>query len=109
MAMDDLRNYIVDNGVSLESIGVDNYALSRADSLRLLNLLKEQQVSILGGDVYASKCGQLLLTYDNWYSDKDAFETEESFCARSISEAEKYISGCLNADVYFAFVLGDCP
>jgi len=103
--MDNVKNYIVTNGVSLESVGVNNYALSKTSALHLLDILAEQKVAVLGGDVYISKNNQLSLTYDNWYSDKDSSESDESFCIRSIAETEKYIKNYSNTDAFFAFTL----
>jgi len=103
--MDNVQNYIATNGVSLESLGVNNYALNKTNALRLLDLLAEQKVAVLGGDVYVSKNNQLSLTYDNWYSDKDSSESDEAFCSRSILESEKYIKNYANADAFFAFTL----
>ena len=103
--MDNIQNYIATNGNALESVGVNSYALNKADALNLLNLLDKQRVSVLGGDVYVSDNSQLSLTYDNWHSDKEASESEESFCSRSIVESEKYINNYLNTNAYFALVL----
>ena len=103
--MDKVQDFIVANGTSLESAGVNNYALSKAKALDLLNLLAEQKVVVLGGDVYISQDNQLLLTYDNWYSDKETSESEESFRRRSISESQRFISSYVNPGAYFAFTL----
>ena len=103
--MDNVQNFIATNGVSLESVGVNNYALNKTNALRLLDLLAEQKVAVLGGDVYVLKNNQLSLTYDNWYSDKGSSESDDAFCSRSISETEKYIKSYTNADAFFAFTL----
>jgi hypothetical protein len=94
-------------GISLEGIGVRNFALTRQEALTALDQLARNKVPVLGGDVYLMKNGSIEPAYDNWYCDPQKEEAEIDFCNQSISRARDYIDKYKSAEdkaVFFAIV-----
>ncbi|MCH6199871.1 Imm40 family immunity protein [Aquiflexum sp. LQ15W] len=100
-------NEILKVGVSLESIGVKNWALSKEDAVKALDTFYELQIPILGGDVCESINEVIQYNYDNWYCDRQPNESQLDFVNRSITKARDYINN-YNSDnienIFFAFV-----
>lgn len=101
-------NEILSNGTSLSSIGVQNWALTKAASLSALRVFLELEVSVLGGDVCEIKDGLISYNYDNWYCEKEMGESDIDFVLRSNDKAREYIDAYNIKDdsVMFTFVLG---
>ena len=97
---------ILSVGLSLEDIGVRNWALDRAQALEALHRLEVAHIAILGGDVYELRNGSLQPTYDNWYCDRVVHESERDFVTRSILVARSYLSNfaCDSQELRFAIV-----
>lgn len=100
-------NEILKIGVSLELIGVKNWALSKEDAIKALDRFYELQIPILGGDVCENINGVIQYNYDNWYCDRQPNESRLDFASRSIGKAIDYINN-YNSDnieqLFFAFV-----
>ena len=94
-------------GISLQDIGVNNFALDKTSTLEYFQKLFKEHVAILGGDVYLLKDGKLKLTYDNWYCNRGESESMESYVARSIDEAKTYIENYSDDTALFCLVLND--
>jgi hypothetical protein len=77
---------------SLEALGLNEVAWTQEDALQVLDQLRGMPVAILGGDVYSSKTGHLMPTYDNWCCDRHADEDFAAFAARSQRVAAEYIA-----------------
>ncbi|MBN2433833.1 MAG: hypothetical protein JXK07_01050 [Spirochaetes bacterium] len=96
---------ILSCGLPLNDYGVNNWALSREDVFKVLDIFLKRKISILGGDVYRIVKGELEITYDNWYFDKFLYESKDSYLIRSINETYNYINQYkIKKDVYFAIV-----
>jgi hypothetical protein len=98
---------ILKMGKPLDSIGVNNWALSKKEALIAIEKLTQECVPILGGDVYEMINGRLKSTYDSWYCDIEEDESENSFLIRSIDKAGTYIRkyNARNANaIYFVIV-----
>ena len=78
---------ILSEGNTLESLGVNNWALSRKDAIYALTQLKKMGVGVLGGDVYLMKDDNFKPNYDNWFCEKTDLEIDSIFVERSISIA----------------------
>lgn len=106
--LSDIINAILSKGVSLESIGSKNRALSKQEALNALNQFKELQVPVLGGDVCELFGGVVIYNYDNWFCDRSPNESDLNFVNRSVEKAREYIENYrikeLNK-IFFAFVL----
>ncbi len=94
-------------GVSLSSVGIDNWALNKIQAMLAIDEFEKHKIPILGGDVYEILDGYPEANYDSWYCDKNANETLENFAKRSICYARDYIESYSNSsgqEAYFVFV-----
>lgn len=82
---------ILSSGVSLEYLGIRNWALVRDDALRAICELGALGIPILGGDVYQLVDQVAEQTYDNWYCDQVPGESDSDFLNRSVNKAKSYI------------------
>ncbi len=82
---------ILNKGISLNSIGVKNWALSKKEALESLDQFLYYNIPILGGDVCESENGAIKYNYDNWYCDRNLGESDADFTFRSIHFARDYI------------------
>ena len=78
-------------GISLNDIGVNNWALTKSQALEVLNQFLLHQIPVLGGDVIENLGGEIQQKYDNWYCDKRSGESRIDFVKRSIEKAKSYI------------------
>lgn len=103
-------NELLNKGISLQGIGINNWAFSKDDALDILNRFEELQVSILGGDVCELINNRIQPNYDNWYCNRLSNETDVEFSKRSIKRAKDYIMD-YNVDnpnqIFFIFVIDD--
>jgi hypothetical protein len=95
-------------GKSLFDIGINNWALTKSDSIFAIERFYSLEVPILGGDVYEIINGVLQSNYDNWYCDPLPGETRKDFVNRSINKARNYIETYkgqgLNNNYFFVLV-----
>lgn len=96
---------IQSKGQSLEKIGVTGFALNQFDSLKLLEVLLEDNAGVLGGDVYLFENDSPKSTYDNWHCDRLDLETDRDFALRSINCAKDYILNYSKPEAFFSVVL----
>ena len=92
-------------GIHLKHLGINAYAYSSSVILDLLVIVKANNLTILGGDVFCYKNGQLKYTYDHWYYEKQDPTIDSS---KSIFQTEKYISNYVKdhgEHYYFSIVL----
>jgi len=97
---------ILSVGISLESMGVNNWALSRQDALQALSHFVELQIPILGGDVCEFMNEVIKYNYDNWYCERKINETLLDYVERSAREAKNYIERYPDKVVYFSLFPG---
>ena len=86
-----VRSLLADKGLILA--GTSERALLRQDALRCVQLFRQGQVPILGGDVYHARGGELEPAYANWHADRAPGESLDEFVARASDVAWKYIHG----------------
>lgn len=92
--------------ISLESIGVEGIAYTKSEALRIAVEYYNSNIPILGGDVYIFNNGNIKLTYDNWYCNRNNSETSYEYVARSYQVACDYIKKYSdNANIFFSFVI----
>ena len=106
MALTGDANKILESGISLNSVGIENWALSRPQALAAIEDLKSLKLTVLGGDVIQFVQDTPQLTYDNWFCEIEDNESNIAFAKRSLIVAKSFISGYRNADVpepFFAF------
>ena len=92
-------------GIDIRDLGIDAYAYDYSVIPDLLAIVQANNLTILGGDVFCYKNGQLTDTYDNWYYEKQDPTIDSS---KSIFQTEKYISNYVKnhgKHYYFSIVL----
>ncbi|MGF0237456.1 Imm40 family immunity protein [Rhodococcus sp. IEGM1300] len=95
---------ILSRGISLEHLGVRNWALGRDDALHAIYELEAFGIAILGGDVYKLVGEKAEQTYDSWYCDQGPDESDSVFSKRSSDKAKNYIFSYLMPEGLFAIV-----
>lgn len=80
-------------------LGIDAYAFPKQQALNIISKLKKNYVPILGGDVYCLNNGLIIDSYDSWYCNLEAGETQQNFVERSCFVAKKYIENYPENDI----------
>ena len=97
---------LVSRGISLQELGLKEVALTRADALKAVELLRASSVPILGGDVYFVRGECVEQAFANWHTDRHPGEGRGEFAERSSRQSAKYIEAFPHRpDVTSAFVL----
>ena len=99
------RKLIETRGISLQSLGLAELALSRADAILAVELLRGASIPILGGDVYFKNVTGIESEGDNWHSDPREGEERDSFVTRSCLETLSYIENFPSTGAVPIFVL----
>ncbi|MBE0437075.1 MAG: hypothetical protein IBX56_14885 [Methylomicrobium sp.] len=98
---------ILEGGISLSSVGIDNWALDKNQATLAIDEFERHKIPILGGDVYEMVDGYPEANYDNWYCDRNANEELEDYVARSVGRARDYVesySSPSGQEAYFVLV-----
>jgi hypothetical protein len=82
---------ILKDGISLESIGVNNWGFSKNQAIQILDVLDKLNIPVFGGDVFELEKENIRCNYDNWFCERLNNESDENYKSRCISEAKKYI------------------
>lgn len=77
---------------SLESLGIDGIAYPIEYAIQLIDMVKNKNVAILGGDLYRMKDSSIESTYDNWYCETLPIERLSDFVQRSHVTAKEYLT-----------------
>lgn len=96
-------NFIKEKGRPLSEInpGSGEIALAVDDALQAIELLKENQTAILGGDILSEDSGELVYAYQlwgeeyhylNWYFDRIDNESKDDYLKRSYILAKEGIA-----------------
>ncbi len=108
------RSKVIDEvlsiGIPLSDIGVNNWALNKTQSIKAIEELRRENISILGGDVYEMINGSPVSNYDNWYCNREDNESWENFVIRSTEYARRYIEGYKQnneKEIYFTLVYSE--
>jgi hypothetical protein len=99
------RKLLESRGISLQSPGLAEIALSRADAILAVGLLRSASIPILGGDVYFKKVTGIESAYANWHSDPRDGEDRGSFVTRSCLDTLHYIENFPSTEAMPIFVL----
>lgn len=115
------RDFLKEKGKPLSEInpGSDEIALTVEDALQALELIKDSEEIILGGDILSEDNNELIYAYQlwgeeyhvlNWCCDRTSNESKEAYLKRcydiakeSITNANK-IAGKLKSKCYIVFV-----
>ena len=87
----DFAAFLQNHGLSLQSMGLSELALTRDDLLEAARLALECQLPILGGDVYFLTGEAIEPAYANWHVERKDGESSDAFVKRSYDETIRYV------------------
>jgi hypothetical protein len=100
-------------GISLDSLGFEDFAWLPQDALEIIRKLTEARIPILGGDVFFLQNNKPTHTIDSWYiKRKEEYASPKAFLEESEQKAVNYIKAYTkrNGSAYcFSFVLYKFP
>ena len=82
---------VIDTAISLEELGIKDLAWKWKDIHNVITFLIDNEYAILGGDVYLLENGEKIITYDNWYLDKETGTSWLDYVTKSKKVAIEYI------------------
>ncbi len=91
MATADYVELLKSNGIALKSLGLNAVALRRVDALHAVEILRDDGIPILGGDVYVMRGTRIDFAYANWHCDQGPQEAAIAYGGRTWSTAAQYI------------------
>ncbi len=103
---DNLRN-ILNVGVPLFNININNWALSKGQALDVIQSFLLLKIPILGGDVYEISNGTFQSNYDSWYCDKNENEEHLTYVQRSYEKAQAFINNYSQDNFFYFAVVPD--
>lgn len=83
---------IISCGIPLHNNGINNWALTRAQAIVVLDKFAYENIAVYGGDIFHLVNNTLKHSYDSWYCDREENEPYKDFCVRSIGVAQNYIA-----------------
>ncbi|MCR2037675.1 Imm40 family immunity protein [Adlercreutzia caecimuris] len=98
-----LPDDLCSRAISLASLGIEGWAFGAQDVIRAIHELRDENVLVLGGDVYATSLRGPVPTCDSWYC-PDGATVEEAAAL-----AEDYVMSYAKAngeDHLFSLVFG---
>ena len=105
--MEKLKDIMKTKGICLLEFGVNSRAFNREEIQDILEILREEGIAVKGGDVWKKNDNNIILTYDNWYCERNQNETYSDFVNRSIEYTNIYINNqnIEKGDLYFELVI----
>jgi hypothetical protein len=95
---------ILNQGFSLEEIGIENWAFKKSDALIAINKLARIGVPVIKGDILELMDGSIEKNYDGWECEFQSGEPIIDFIKRSMYQAIDYIED-YPTDANILFVL----
>ena len=81
-----LPQELLNRGIFLrERIGVYEIGWKFDDAIKVLDIIKEKEMVVLGGDIYGLNGDEVIITYDSWSFSGSSF-------IKSFEKASKYIN-----------------
>lgn len=84
---------LLGKGYDLDVLGISEIAWKRKEIFLIIQLLQENKIPVLGGDVYSIKGEKIMLTYDSWFTNND---NGLDFISKSLDNAILYIANYEN-------------
>lgn len=91
MIKDNLKQKILEKSISLKEIGLHDLAWKKEDAKILINSLINDDIGILGGDVYRIEADKFIPLSDSWWFEPIDGEEKEDFFTRSKLKSIDYI------------------
>ncbi len=91
MLQNHIKEKILANAISLNQFGMNDLAWEKENAKDLIISLMQEDIGILGGNVYKIKSGHLIPMYDNWSCNPQEKEKMKEYYNRSKIIALDYI------------------
>ena len=96
--MNELLHLYINNGISLFSKGENTVIIPKYIALKVLDIIKNLNIIILGGDVYMKNHENIFLhTYDSWHYDSHS-------SLESVEKSRNYLLLLNDENLYVSFV-----
>ncbi len=92
MIEENVKQKILKDAVSLSRFGVNDIFWEKENAKYLIISLMEDDIGILGGNVYKIDSKKLIPMYDNWFCESKQNETKKEYFLRSKLIAFEYIN-----------------
>lgn len=105
-----IREKIKKASIQLENYGINDLAWAKEDAIDLINSILNDEIGVLGGDVYQIGPESIKPLYDNWHCEKENSESQHEYLLRSKLEALHYIKNYPVEDgeqIVFVIVFSD--
>ena len=86
-----IREKILLKAIPLEKYGLNDLAWYKEDAKSLIHSIMEDEIGILGGDVYKLSPHRLEPTYESWFCKEKETESKQNYYLRSKAESLSYI------------------
>lgn len=86
----ELMDKIFEKSVDLKKFGINGLAWSQTDAKSLISSIIDDDLGVLGGDVYKIDQNKLEPLYDNWSCEIEENESRKNYFYRSKIEALNY-------------------
>lgn len=111
-----IKNYlkikILEKVIYLREFNLNDLTWEKENAKNLISSLMEDDIGILGGNVYKIDSNRLITMGDNWSCDPKEEETKKEYYLRSKIEALNYISKYLvypNEKILFSMGFTEIP
>ena len=106
-----LPPHLIENAVSLEEIGISEYAWKWYDVLKVIDILVANKILILGGDVYLWQDGKLGPTGDNWYINRAGYVTTDHDLHNAKNISDNYVKKYMekHGESYYYSIVASFP
>jgi hypothetical protein len=91
--MNKYNDYKLTNGLPLDELGLYEAAFCKKDASAALNILRESDIAVLGGDVYVKNKQGIQPAYSNWCVAPVIGENHHDYVIRSCNEERVFIGG----------------
>ena len=95
--MKEILEFIKNKSIDLSEMGVNNFALTKKDALKLLEKFKENNIFLYGGDFLEKQNKKINYNYINW-------STNGKNIIHNLEYAENFIKKYAKDTMYIEFV-----
>lgn len=89
--MDNYIEFVKTNGINLKDMGICSYILGYDNAIKALEILKNNKIPILGGDLYVKNGNKFETSSESWYCNQIHGEPRNNYALRSYIKAIDYL------------------
>lgn len=85
----DIVGEMSSKAISLKELGISEYAWKFDDFIQVIDILKKNEIVVLGGDVYRLEGDSIISTCDSWYYSPQGETDSEYSCNLALQYVKK--------------------